>query len=138
MERARAGAGGADAEGARGTAGVEVGWAGAELMTLWIFYNLPVVRISLPPVRQCLASHRVILQIPISGSVGERAMVAHPLRSTSGSSSLTSPANPVCGAVIGTSPPSPGVNCTPCNGGKYIPGAGFCRTGATWGKFGEG
>ena len=31
-----------------------------------------------------------------------------------------------------------GVNCTPCNGGKYIPGAGFCRGAATWGKFGEG
>jgi hypothetical protein len=30
-----------------------------------------------------------------------------------------------------------GVNCTPCNGGKYIPGAGFCRVAVTWGKFGE-
>jgi hypothetical protein len=31
-----------------------------------------------------------------------------------------------------------GVNCTPCNDGKYIPGAGFWRVAATWGKFGEG
>ena len=31
-----------------------------------------------------------------------------------------------------------GVNCTPCNGDKYIPGTGFCRVAATWGKFGDG
>jgi hypothetical protein len=31
-----------------------------------------------------------------------------------------------------------GVNCTPCNDGKYIPGFGFGRVAAAWDKFGEG